>query len=1132
MKRMRSGLKQDGTALSKIVRIHSNPYASANVESDGDDIAALEGYIPGSSTIETVSRLGVGMRGGKRGRMISITGPYGSGKSTMGLFIDGLAAPDQSRQYKAAFRVLQRADPKLAASFKKTRGDLGILQSGMVRCTVMAQREPITVTILRSLDAGADSYFDGYTESSFKGAGALKKMVRRLDYGKAPDPKSVIDVISGLCRAAPVLFLIDEFGKNIEYFTDNDSREGDLFLLQNLAEMSGPGRKLPLFMITMQHMAFEEYAINASTVQRQEWAKVQGRFDDIPVANSPEQTRLLITNLLKLAGNDSGKKAVSKWARREAKTASEMGLGGDLNRDMLLSCYPIHPLVIEVLPEMCARYGQYERTLLSFVAGGGVHTVSRFIDENRWVDDDSLPTVGLDMLYDYFVSGSPMTHSASSTSRLMEIGTIIRDSHGLSDADARTLKSIGVLNLIGRTGRLRASKSMIRYATGLPDSDKILTRLEERSLITYRRHADEYRIWHGTDVDISGKLEIARRRLATASLVHMLEHVMRLDPVVAAKHAIETGTTRIFERKFVDRDRAAHLEPSAGYDGLVAYVTAQDTKFPKRDKLAKPVIIVESSNLEPLRDAAVEAAAIRDVLDGNPDISADWVARRELNERLAWAESSIEKAFEVSFGAGAAWTHLGNGRQSRTGIPLSTIVSDACGRTYPDTPRVFNEMINRNVLSPQGSTALKKLMEVMMLNYTKPMLGIDGWGPERAMYGAVLDKTGMHRGDGLVPAMHAPRDQSIRNVWNAVMRLVRNAGRRVSVEAIYEKITLPPYGAKLGYMPIILTAFLVANRDRIALYEHGTYCRKATPEIGERLVKNPGNFEIKYFVNSRSNRAMLGSMASSLGVKPSKGSSVSVLDIVGHLVTVFSQLPPHIKNTKMLSKDALAVRDAIASAREPDTLLFEAIPAALQPGTAGGKKRAIRDTNLAKRLAESVDELRSAFGVMLAGMRGSIFEHTGIKTREQLSGTASGMASYVLDKQMEVFLNAVSHDILDNDDDWIKYVALTVTDVPPDDWTDDQRRMFANRLQDTSYRLRRLASMHFEKVAENFPKPTYSVTVTQADGEEDNRLLSISSKDRSRLEKLAKAIVRDMKRRNFADSDIEVLAAILLSDLR
>jgi len=1137
MSRLRpdSKYKRAAMPLSRIVSTRSKSYASTSIESDIDDAATLESYIPGSGAIDTVSRLGIGMRGGRRGRMISVTGPYGSGKSAMGVFIDALVAGISSRQWKTASRILQEASPKLAATFKKARDDMGIQNSGMIRCAVMAQREPITATILRALDSGARRYFGKYTNDDFEGADRLRKMARNLAHSKLPDTQSITDVIAGMCKACPVLFTIDEFGKNIEYFTDYSSQESDLFLLQTLAEMSGRDRKIPLFMITLQHMAFEEYAVGASTVQRQEWAKVQGRFDDVPVSNSPEQARMLIAGSLKLSGDAEGKKEVQKWARKESKSVSAMGLGWDINPRILPSYYPLHPLVVEILPEMCSRYGQYERTLLAFVTGGGRHTVSHFIKESKWVPGIPLPTVGLDTLYDYFVSGSPLINSISSNmSKLMEIETIIRDTHGLSDEEVRILKSIGVLNLVGRSGRLRASKSMISYATGKTDSDKILQSLEDRSIVTYRRYADEYRIWHGTDVDIVSKIEIARRRLGVASLTDMLERVMPLDPIVAAKHAIETGTTRIFERRFVDPDHAARLEPKAEYDGMVAYMTGKIDKLPQTGELVKPVILVEPENIEPLREAAVEAASIRDVLDRNPEIAEDWVARRELNERLMGAESSIETAFESAFGgAKTKWRHLGYDKRPKTNVIPSTAISDACDTVYNMTPCIFNEMINRNVLTPQGSTALKTLMEAMITNHAKPLLGIEGWGPERAMYGAVLSKTGIHNGDINGHGICEPRERSVRQMWNATMQLAESTRGRLPVEKIYEMMTLPPFGAKLGYIPVILTALLIANRDRIAVYEHGTYCRKIIPEIAERLVKNPGNFEIKYFANSKSHRAVLESTASRLGVGSDTDSEPSMLDIVGHLVTVFSQLTPHVKRTKRLSKAALAVRDAIASAREPDVLLFEMIPDAVgSRRIVDGRRYEAKDMeNLSKNLAEAVTEIRSAFDAMLANLRNILFEYTGIKTRDKLSSAASTIIPHVQNKDMEVFLTAVSNDMLD-DDDWIKYVALTVTGVPPADWTDDQRKMFGNRLQDTASRFRRLASMYFDKVSDSFQKPTYKVTVTRADGGEKSKLLSMNKEYRMKLQKIADKTIKDMKKKKFTDGDIDVLAAMLMSDLR
>ena len=67
------------------------------------------------------------------------------------------------------------------------------------------------------------------------------------------------------------------------------------------------------------------------------------------------------------------------------------------------NCYPLHPLSLVVLPELCTRYGQHERTLLSFMVGNGKNTIQDFLDNNKW-NPQNPPTVGLDVLYDYFIS--------------------------------------------------------------------------------------------------------------------------------------------------------------------------------------------------------------------------------------------------------------------------------------------------------------------------------------------------------------------------------------------------------------------------------------------------------------------------------------------------------------------------------------------------------------------------------------------------------------------------------------------------------------------------------------------------------------------------------------------------------
>lgn len=1114
---------RDHVPLYKLVDTHPPPYASANVENDAG-AETLRDYIPGSGTMETVARLGVGMRGGKRGRTISVTGPYGSGKSTMAVFLDGLASPMASLEWKAAYKTLRRSDPKLAASFKKTRTVLGSHKSGLVRCFATARREPVSVTILRALHAGASRHFGRYTAASFEGAGSLARMVSRLRRTETPDPASVLEAARGLCKKAPVLMLIDEFGKNIEHFADENA-DGDLFLMQELAEMSRAGSGIHLFIVTLQHMAFEEYAAGVSTSQRREWSKIQGRFEDVQFANSPEQTRLLVANILKLKKHHRGKKAVDDWARARALEAGRMGLGGDLNKDLLVSCYPLHPLALEVLPELCARYGQYERTLISFLASGGSNTVARFISREKWDGKSSnLPVIGLDALYDYFVSDS--SHAASSNmSRLLEIQTIVRDAHGLTDEAERVLKSVAVLNLVGRSGRLRASAGMIGYAIGA-DPTAALRELEGRSILTYRRHSDEHRIWHGTDVDIQSKLEIARRKLANASLADMLNRTSKPDPAVAARHAMETGTMRIFEARFADTDGAEFAGPPDGYDGAVVYAAGKLPDNPHTSS-QRPVVLVEASDMGALYKAAVEASAVRDVLDGSTDAASDWVARRELGERLAMAEAQVDKALETSFGADSRWLCVGLDKKPKAGYAASASLSSVCDAVYGDTPRIHNEMINRNALSSQGSMAVNRLMNTMTTRESEPSLGIDGWGPERAIYESVLRLPGIHTGPlgrgargRQGHSLHSPDSGPLAGLWAAMEEMIKKSGGRVSIESVMRRSSLPPFGAKAGLVTIVVVALLLARRDAIVVYEHGTYCPKLTADMAERLAKNPAHFEAKYFGNPAATRPVLEKVAADLGLG---GGEADLIAVVGHLVRTVADLPQCVKKTRMLDGDAGAVRDAVLAATEPDTLLFESLPLALGVDKMRGRVTRKSIERFSERLAAAVADLRSSFDEMLEEIRSSLFEGTGVDGRKKISAAASAMMSGVSDRQTKVFLSALATDALDHGE-WTKYVAMALTDTPPGDWSDEDRRMFHARLEETSARFRRLAGMRFAQVSASFAKPSCQLTVTYPDGREDRRIVPINVSKQKREEITAKFNLKD----GTSDDDLGAVLAVLL----
>ena len=86
-----------------------------------------------------------------------------------------------------------------------------------------------------------------------------------------------------------------------------------MFVLQSLAEFATRSGETPLLLLTMLHQAFEQYAQRLEQSHREEWSKVQGRFEDVAFIEPTEQVLRLIGDAIE--GDVNGLKTLDK-ARR------------------------------------------------------------------------------------------------------------------------------------------------------------------------------------------------------------------------------------------------------------------------------------------------------------------------------------------------------------------------------------------------------------------------------------------------------------------------------------------------------------------------------------------------------------------------------------------------------------------------------------------------------------------------------------------------------------------------------------------------------------------------------------------------------------------------------------------------
>lgn len=1126
--------------LDEFVAVKGRFARSVRSDKDTGQAAQLDGYLPTARGLEVVRRV-VNAMERDTGRAFSITGPYGSGKSSLAVFLDALLGHTDDAAHKAAVTLLNEHDPATAGRLTAARSEMGAGPSGFVRAVITApQREPITATVLRALARGAKR-----ARVAAKLRDDIEEALSRAESDRyaSPSYQEVRNLLVRLTERKPVLLVIDEFGKNLEAFASGGA-DGDLYLLQELAEWASGDESLPLVLVTIQHLAFEAYAADTTATQRREWAKVQGRFEDISYVDSAAATRGLIGAALDHDGRARYRKRRDAAAAEAAEAADAAGVPGVATADLLAACYPLHPATLLVLPPLCARYGQNERTLFSFLASAEPRSVTSFLADTDLTED--LPWVRLDRVYDYFVeSASTFVGASRDASRWMEVETTIRDAHGLTHAQTRVLKAVGVLNLVAAAGTVRASLELIAFAMadgsdGLASQNDVRMRLGELAtlgLVTYRDFASEYRIWQGSDFDIVSALTSARRQARAESLAVALSEVMRLRPVVAARHSIRHNTMRAFARAFADGGSGPAAAPKPGdvRDGTLLYALERDLTVDASSHDTMPVVVVEPTpeRLTDLIDATIEVAALLRLLDDPTLDATDRAARRELNERLALTRQQLERAVDDAYGREGTWTWLNppDGKR-RTLKPQrgSDALSGVFDEVYADAPEVHYEAINRADLTSQGAKARRILLEAVLTpsKQGEDRLGLKGDGAEVGMYRAVLEDSGVHvPGEGFTAS-------AITEEWEPAWRhlesvLLSSKKHPVSIAHVLDEIMRPPHGLRQGVATVLLTAALVRNASDLAIYEHGTFKPRMDAALSERMVRNPANFGVKYLAASNRNskraraaQAISDELSEAFGLP--KTVHATVLTTVMLTLRTFHVRPTNFaRRTKQFSAawgatDELAapehvertraVRDALVDTHEPDILLFEALPAALGYGPlpAAGNSAGTMAADDIDAFAESVARYVKAVDGVYDGLCRHILDETLRAANARDTTMLAGDAAHLDDVQVmasNVRTFAGLARMADSVDatSFAQQVATSVTGKPPSEWSDADIPGHLSRIRETASSFRRVTALaqarRTQPAGEAFE--ALAIDITSSDGRHQPEVVAVRTSDRLAL---------------------------------
>lgn len=1004
---------------------------SIRIDTDLGSKDALDGFICPQSSADVL--MSMARHASETGQgAFTWTGPYGSGKSSLAIALSALLDGNVELQGQAASVFGNELAQKMQEVFPP--GELG-----WRTLPVVGKRgNPINVLgeALEKAGYAPPSPRERWTED-----GVVESLVSLAT--------SDTSVHGGL-----VLF-VDEMGKFLEAAAQDGS---DVYLFQQIAEAASRSRGRLLF-IGVLHQAFDEYAHRLSHDLRNEWAKIQGRFVDLPVNTMGEEQIDLISRAIEYLGAQPrlGKqaKSVAEIARKERPE------GAERLAKVLANCWPLHPVVACLLgPISRRRFGQNQRSIFGFLNSSEPHGFQDFL---RFADDADL--YAPDKLWDYLRANLEPSILASPDGHRWAIAAEALDrceGNGGDEFLVKLLKTIALVDLFKERSGLVPSFELLQ--TCFPDvSERFLkdslALLDKWSLTIFKKFQGAHAIFAGSDFNIDQAVGMALEDVAELNYKN-LESLAGMQPVLAKRHYHETGAMRWFDMNITPAkdvmEVAKRFRPKHGVIGEFLLVVPTEGE----DEEHIQSLCQEAADLSEAWDVvagcspqawsvvvlARELLALHKVSNDHPELAGDPVARREVSARIAEMQTQLEVELSKSV-ANAKWCQKGVSAKQYSQMGLNGLASDLADKQFPQCPKLHNELLNRQKPSSSAIAGQNALLKRMIMRETEPRLGIEGFPVEGGLYASFLQATGLHveteEGWRFVTPSDEDGDQyRLAPAWNAAIRYIKDRkDRPVTVSEIYEHCwAKKPYGIKPGLMPVLSVAFILSQRDSLAVYRQGLFRARFDDVDVDYLAKDAETIQLRWMDLDNVSRSLLSEMVDLVRDLDGKNELIHLqpIDVARGLVAIYEQLPNWSKRTMRLSARAVHVRDMFKRANDPNKFLFDDIPAFVNPENSDISNQ--EDVqNIVSVVREGLQELVQAYPAMINRLRDMLLAELQVPNLSpqpllELRERAENVKELAGDFRLDAFVGRLAE--FEGSDEGFESIASLAANKPPRDWVD------------------------------------------------------------------------------------------------
>jgi hypothetical protein len=669
-----------------------------------------------------------------------------------------------------------------------------------------------------------------------------------------------------------------------------------------------------------------------------------------------------------------------------------------------------------------------------------------------------------------------------------------------SDA-IKLIKSIGLLNIFAASSA-KIDRPFLDsyglYALGVKNTSAILDDLERKKIIRYVKHSSRFILFEGTDLDIELAIDEAGNVVQKArNVVHLLNKHFEF-PIVAAKKAYyDYGTPRYFA--FHLSDSPELLKPIGEIDGYVNLVFSDDLNansiLEASSNSKEAILFAWFKKTDDIRTLLFEIEKLDKVIENNPD---DRVAIRELNSIKEHQIKLLNHYVMGSLYSGTAdilWAFNGESHTVTSQKAFNQLLSSIANQVYYSTPVFRNEMVNKTRLSGVISKARRNYIQAILERESEADLGYSPklFPPDKTVYLSLLAHFGMHRETETGYVIAAPSHPTAQSLWEVGEEFLNTTrhGRR-SLQEFVDILLSRPFKLKKGFVDFWLPTFLHAKREDFALFGRDGYIPALSEGTLELVVRAPEKFDVKAFVIDGVKLDVFNKYRTLLNQNEvQKADQAGFITTIRPFLTFYRDLPEYSKRTLRLSDQTLAMRDAIAKARDPEEMFFEHLPKAFGYTIRELQENPARLDEFFGSLQDGIRELRSCHDSLIERVESYLVrECMGLELsfpayKSVLQQRYAHLKTFLLiDRQKVLYQRIMSQ--LDDRNAWLSSITQALVGTPLDSISDANEQVLYSKLKSFTHEFDNLTdfspddSLYDEDVAIRFEVTSFESGLHQS----------------------------------------------------